>query len=373
VLAILAPGQGAQAPRQLCPWLDLDPVADRLRWWSAAVGVDLLDAGCDAPAETIRDTAVAQPLLVATGLIASEQLDLPFSPADRPQPHEPNGNPPGRLGDPRGPQLPPAHGRIGDDSPQFPSSCVVVAGHSVGELTAAVLNGTLTPEAALVLVGLRGREMAAASARRPTGMTAVVGGDPEVVTSHLAELGLTAANRNGAGQIVAAGTVEDLARLAENPPAGSRVRSLAVAGAFHTHHMEPAREALAQVMAGIRPGVPMYAQVSNADGAVVTDGAEMVRRLVAQVSAPVRWDLCMVTLRELGVTAVLELPPAGVLASIAKRELPGVTVLAIKSPADLPAARELVAEHARPDRDRPDRASPASSRPDDDALVGASS
>lgn len=332
MLAILAPGQGAQAPGQLRSWLDVDGVADRLRWWSAAVGVDLRHAGTDAPAETIRDTAIAQPLLVATGMVVAELLDLP-------------------------------------------SKGLVVAGHSVGELTAAALSGTLTPEAALVLVGLRGREMAAASARRPTGMTAVVGGDADVVTAHLGELALTAANRNGAGQIVAAGTVEDLARLAEDPPPGGRVRPLAVAGAFHTHHMESAREALADVASGIRAGAPALGQVSNADGALVADGAEMVRRIVAQVSAPVRWDLCLATLRELGVTAVIELPPAGVLTGIAKRELPGVALLPVKGPADLPAARDLIAEHTRSvAAGSGGPAAPGQTpRPDDDTLVGASS
>nr|MDT0666198.1 ACP S-malonyltransferase [Micromonospora sp. DSM 115978] len=175
---------------------------------------------------------------------------------------------------------------------------------------------------------------------------AVVGGEADVVVARIEELGLTAANRNGAGQVVAAGTVEDLARLAENPPTGGRVRPLQVAGAFHTHHMESARQALVEVAAGIRPGTPALGQLSNADGALVTDGTELVRRLVAQVSAPVRWDLCLARMRELGVTAVVELAPAGVLTGIAKRELPGVKLLAVKSPDDLTAARELIAEHA---------------------------
>ena len=189
MLAILAPGQGAQTPGQLRPWLALDGVEARLRWWSAAVGIDLLDAGCDAPAETIRDTAIAQPLIVANGLIAAEQLGLPLAEA----PAEPRA---------------------------------LVAGHSVGEITAAAVAGSLDAQSALVLVGLRGRAMAQASARTPTGMTAVLGGDPDEVTKALEALGLTAANRNGAGQIVAAGTLEDLARLADNPPPGTRLRQI---------------------------------------------------------------------------------------------------------------------------------------------------
>ncbi|OAA24711.1 (acyl-carrier-protein) S-malonyltransferase [Frankia sp. EI5c] len=310
MLAILAPGQGAQTPGQLRPWLELDGVQDRLRWWSTAVGLDLVEVGCDAPAETIRDTAVAQPLIVANGLLAAEQLGLlPATPAVAA-----GGN-------------------------------ALLAGHSVGEITAAAVTGSLTPEAALLLVGLRGRAMAEASARTPTGMTALLGGDPEEVAAAVEGLGLTAANRNGAGQIVAAGTLEDLARLAEAPPAGAKLRPLSVAGAFHTHHMAPARDALRAVAAGVTPGVPALGQLSNADGALVHDGADLVARLVTQVAAPVRWDLCLAAMREAGVTAVIELPPAGTLAGIARRELRGAKIVAVKTPADLDAARELIAEH----------------------------
>jgi [acyl-carrier-protein] S-malonyltransferase len=323
VLAILAPGQGAQAPGQLRPWLDLEPVSARLRWWSAAAGIDLVHAGTDAAAEAIRDTAVAQPLLVATGLVAADQLGL---------------------------------------LPSAPSAGLFVAGHSVGELTAAAVAGFLAPEAALVLVALRGRAMANACAESATGMTAMLGGDADAVTARLAELGLTAANRNGAGQVVAAGTVEQLEALAADPPPHVKLRPLAVAGAFHTRHMGSAREALTAVAPGVRPGRGTLGQVSNLDGAVVTDGADLVDRLVRQVAAPVRWDLCMATLREAGVDAVVELPPAGVLAGIARRELRGATILPIKSPADLPAARELVAAHAAaspdPPPDRADAGSP---------------
>ncbi|MBL7498196.1 ACP S-malonyltransferase [Frankia sp. CNm7] len=311
MLAILAPGQGAQTPGMLHPWLDLPGATARLRWFSAAAGLDLVELGTEAAAETIKDTAVAQPLIVATGLLAAEQLGLPA---------------PGAV----------------------PAGAPLVAGHSVGEITAAVLSGALPAETALVLVALRGRAMAEASARTPTGMSAVLGGDPEEVAAHLEGLGLTPANRNGAGQIVAAGDLDALAKLSGEPLAGTRVRPLAVAGAFHTHFMASARDTLAEVAPGVRAGTPRLGQVSNADGAVVTDGADMLGRLVGQVSAPVRWDLCMATLRELGVTAVIELPPAGTLVGIARRELPGVKALAVKSPADLAAARELLAEHLGP-------------------------
>jgi [acyl-carrier-protein] S-malonyltransferase len=307
VLAILAPGQGAQTPGMLRPWIELPGAAARLRWFSAAAGLDLVELGTEADADTIRDTAVAQPLIVVAGLLAAEQLGLPGA--------------------------------------AVAPGATLVAGHSVGEITAAVLSGALTPEAALVLVALRGRAMAAASAVTPTGMSALLGGDPDAVAGHLEGLGLTPANRNGAGQIVAAGDLGALAKLAEEPPPGARVRPLSVAGAFHTHYMASARDTLADVAPGVTPGTPALGQVSNADGAVVRDGAEVLARLVSQVAAPVRWDLCLATLRHLGVTAVIELPPAGTLAGIARRELPGVKILAVRSPDDLAAARDLVVEH----------------------------
>ncbi len=304
MFAILAPGQGAQTPGFLGPWLELPGPADRLRWWSAVTGVDLIAMGTSADAETIRDTAVAQPLLVAAGLAAAADLL--------------------QLG---------------------PEGVGVAAGHSVGELTAAVIAGALSPEAALVLVRERGQAMAAAARQETTGMTAVLGGDAAAVDSRLAELGLTAANRNAAGQVVAAGRADALARLAADPPAGARLRPLSVAGAFHTTFMAPAADRLAAVAAGAPVTDPRMHLLSNADGQVVATGAELVDRLVAQVAAPVRWDLCMATLGQLGVTAVVELPPAGTLTNLVKRALPGVETLALKTPADLPAARALLASH----------------------------
>ncbi|AEH10847.1 MULTISPECIES: ACP S-malonyltransferase [Protofrankia] len=331
MLAILAPGQGAQTPGQLKPWLEIGGVESRLRWWSAAVGIDLVDVGRDGSAETIRDTAVAQPLIVATGLVAAEQLSLP---------------------------------RTGN---------LLVAGHSVGEITASVLAGALDAESALVFVALRGRAMAEAAGRVPTGMTAVVGGDPDEVTEHLRRLDLTAANRNGAGQIVAAGSLEALARLAEEPPPRARLRPLSVAGAFHTHFMQPASDQLAGVAPGLRPRTPVVAQLSNADGNVIDNGPELVQHLADQVAAPVRWDLCLARMRDLGVTAIVELPPAGTLAGIAKRELTGVQILAVKTPDDLPAARELIAHHTdAPSGDDPDGGGdPAAGSSTAAGLVGA--
>jgi [acyl-carrier-protein] S-malonyltransferase len=307
VLVLVAPGQGAQTPGFLTPWLELPGVADRLREWSAAIDLDLVHYGTEADAERIRDTAVAQPLLVAAGLVSAQAL-LDGVPVD---------------------------------------SLGAVAGHSVGELTAAAIGEVLTPEAAMALVRIRGRAMAEAAAVTPTGMAAVIGGDPETVTAHLEKLGLTPANVNGSGQIVAAGTLEQLAALAEEKPEGARVvKALPVAGAFHTHHMAPAVDALAEAVEDVEAGDPRVPYVSNRDGRAVADGGEVVRRLVRQVAGPVRWDLCMETFREMGVTALIEVCPGGTLTGLAKRALPGVKTLALKTPEHLDAARELIAEHA---------------------------
>jgi [acyl-carrier-protein] S-malonyltransferase len=188
--------------------------------------------------------------------------------------------------------------------------------------------------------------MAAASAITPTGMSAVVGGEPDEVAAALQRHGLTAANANGAGQVVAAGTVEQLAALAADPPTRARVIPLQVAGAFHTHHMAPATGTLEGFARAIYTHDPRTRLLSNADGTVVHDGAEVLRRLVSQVGKPVRWDLCTETMRDLGVTGLIEIPPAGALANLAKRGMPGVEVVALKTPDDLPAARALVEEHA---------------------------
>jgi [acyl-carrier-protein] S-malonyltransferase len=304
VLAVLSPGQGAQKPGFLTPWLELPGAEARLRWWSALAGVDLVHLGTEADADEIRDTARTQPLLVAAALLAAEHL------------------------------------------PMYDVS--VVAGHSVGELGAAALGGVLTPEAAVTLAGVRGREMAAACALTPTGMSALLGGDADEVVAGIEALGLHPANRNGTGQIVAAGALDGLEKLAAEPPGGARVRALQVAGAFHTPFMAPAEKALSAVAAGITPTDPTKIVLSNLDGSAVNHGRELVQRLVRQVTAPVRWDLCMSTLADLGVTAVIELPPAGTLAGLVKRELKGTGVpeiVTLNTPADLAAARDLIARH----------------------------
>ncbi|MGA8117454.1 MAG: acyltransferase domain-containing protein [Actinocatenispora sp.] len=310
MLAILAPGQGSQKPGFLTPWLDLDGAEARLRWWSAAVGIDLVHLGTEADADEIRDTARTQPLLVAAGLIAAERLPLYDVP--------------------------------------------LVAGHSIGEVTAAAVAGALSPESAMVFAAVRGREMAAACALDSTGMSAMLGGESdEVVVAGIEAAGLTPANRNGAGQIVAAGALSDLEKLAAERPGGARVRALQVAGAFHTPYMASAEQALERLAGGIRAVDPARLLLSNADGAAVATGAELVRRLVRQVTSPVRWDLCMATLADLGVTAVLELPPAGVLSGLVKRQLRGDSapeIVTVNTPDDLPAARDLIARHGGPAR-----------------------
>ncbi|MFE9041305.1 ACP S-malonyltransferase [Streptomyces sp. NPDC007818] len=302
MLVLVAPGQGAQTPGFLTPWLELPGAADRLAAWSDAIGLDLVHYGTKADADDIRDTAVAQPLLVAAGLLSAAAL--------------------GRT---------------------VPGA---VAGHSVGEFTAAVFAGVLDDTAALKLVRARGLAMADAAAIAPTGMSALLGGDPEVTVPHLEKLGLTPANVNGAGQIVAAGTLEQLAALEADKPEGvRRVVPLKVAGAFHTHHMAPAVAALERAAQEVTPAEPAVAYVSNKDGQTVATGAEVLARLVGQVANPVRWDLCMETFQALGATALIEVCPGGTLTGIAKRALPGVATVALKTPDDLDAARTLVAEH----------------------------
>ena len=304
---IVAPGQGAQTPGFLSPWLEVETFADRLAWLSAVTDMDLVHYGTQADAETIRDTAVAQPLLVASGLLAA--LELFPHPAD-------------------------AFGRIG-----------AVAGHSVGELTAAAGARAITAEQAMVLVRERGKAMAAAAAATPTSMTAVLGGDREEVLAKLAEHGLTAANDNGPGQIVAAGTVDQLAAFADDAPAKARLTPLSVAGAFHTDHMAPAVDVLARLARSVSTHDPRTPVISNRDGKIVHDGRDVVRRIVAQVASPVRWDLCMETMLDLGVTGVLEMPPAGTLTGIAKRAMKGVETFALKTPDQLDEARIFCDKH----------------------------
>ncbi|MER1997010.1 MAG: ACP S-malonyltransferase [Arthrobacter sp.] len=306
MLAIVCPGQGSQTPGFLAPWLELPGVREHLEALSETAGLDLVAHGTVSDEETIKDTAVAQPLIVAAGLVAARQL------LDT-----------GAL-----------------------TAATVVAGHSVGEITASAVAGALTEDDALVFVRERANAMARAAAQVPTGMSAVLGGDPDDVARVLESFGLTAANANGGGQVVAAGTLEQLAELTANPPAKARVIPLKVAGAFHTTHMEPALSVLESLRPSLSPAEPLPTLLSNYDGAAVVSGDANLDSLIAQVSRPVRWDACMETMTTMGVTGILELPPAGTLTGLAKRGMRGVPSLALKSPEDLAAARAFVAEHS---------------------------
>jgi [acyl-carrier-protein] S-malonyltransferase len=303
VLAIVAPGQGAQTPGFLATWLEDQHLRDHLSIWSDEIELDLLRLGTTASAEEIRNTANAQPLIVAAGLLGLRAL---------------------------GPQL------------EF----AVTTGHSVGEITAAAIAHVFPSEIAMALVRERGLVMAVAASQSETGMYAVLGGDRSEVLAAIAAAGLVAANDNGAGQIVAAGDLISLAKLAENPPSGARIRALSVAGAFHTQYMQPALSHLSEFAESLPVKNPRAALISNRDGEVVNTGREVLDRIVNQIANPVRWDLCMQKMADLGVTAVLEVPPAGTLIGLIKRALPGIETLALKSPADLDAARELMARHS---------------------------
>jgi len=303
VLAILAPGQGSQSPGFLSSWLEDSSLLELLTSWAEAIQIDLVRLGTLADAEEIRATENAQPLIVAAGMLGARALGNPI---------------PG-----------------------------ITAGHSVGEITAAHIASVLTDHDALALVRERGQAMAVSAAQSATGMSALLGGDRDVIISALADIGLVAANENGAGQIVAAGPLAALELLASNPPAGARVRPLAVAGAFHTVAMAGAVSRVADFARDLKTSNPVSTILSNADGTVISAGEEVLTRIVNQIANPVRWDLCMETMKNLGVTAVIELPPAGTLIGLVKRALPGVETLAMKSPEDIDAALDLIARHAR--------------------------
>lgn len=306
MLALLAPGQGSQTPGMLSPWLELPGAADRLATWSQISGLDLARLGTTATAEEITDTAVTQPLVVAATLLAYEEL------AKRGLPD---------------------------------TAETLVAGHSVGEIAAYAIAGVISADDAVKLAATRGAEMAKACAVEPTGMAAVLGGDEAEVLARLESLDLVPANRNAAGQIVAAGAVAALEKLAEDPPAKARVRKLATAGAFHTHYMASALDGYAAAAASVTTSEPTATLLSNADGQPVTSAADAMEKLVSQLTKPVRWDVCTATMRDRFENAerpgIVEFPPAGTLAGIAKRELKGTPARAIKAPADLDGLDEL--------------------------------
>lgn len=306
MLVIVAPGQGAQTPGFLAPWLEEPTVAARLAWLSTVVGLDLGHLGTEADEDTIRDTSIAQPLLVGAALIAADQLGV---------------------------------------------TADAVAGHSVGELGAAVAAGVLSAEQAMVLVRERGAAMAQAAAVTPTGMTAVLGGDRDEVLAAIEAAGLTPANDNGPGQIVAAGTMEQLANFAEAAPKGARLRPLSVAGAFHSSHMAPAVDHVTRLAAAVSPQDATTDFITNSDGSVLTEGREVLDRIVGQIARPVRWDLCLEAMAAAGVTGFLELPPSGTLTGIAKRWFRtrdlDVETFALSAPDQLDDARAFCARHAK--------------------------
>ncbi len=300
MLALLFPGQGSQTPGMLAPWLN-DETKKIVATWSLHIDLDLERLGTTASADEIKDTANAQPLIVAAGLLGAQALAL--------------------------------------------NKFSVVAGHSVGEITAAGISGVLTPAHALELVRQRGIAMAKAASQFETGMAAVLGGERTEVLKSIKELDLVPANDNGAGQIVAAGSLPQIDKLVENPPAGSRVRALAVAGAFHTHYMQSAVSHVAGFVEKVSINEPTSQLLSNKDGSVVAGGKDAIERIVNQIANPVRWDLCMESLVQLGVTGAIEFPPAGTLVGLLKRTTPGIETFALKSPEDLTAAKEFAAKH----------------------------
>ena len=301
MIVVACPGQGSQTPGFLAPWLELDGVAEQLAAYSDAAEVDLIKHGTESDADTIRDTRIAQPLIVAASMVAAKQLVL-------------------------------RSGRRADGA----------AGHSVGELAALVGAGVISAEDAMRLVGIRGRAMADAAAQAATGMSAVLGGDADEVLALLDDLELAPANYNVAGQIVAAGSLESLAKLAESAPRGVRVMPLQVAGAFHTSYMGSAVDTLRAAVDDVVADDPTITLWSNRDGAVVTDGRDALDRIVTQVSSPVRWDLCMESMAQAGITGFIEVAPAGALVGLAKRGLKGVPNVAVKTPDDLDAAVALL-------------------------------
>ncbi|MGW8483864.1 ACP S-malonyltransferase [Microbacterium sp. NPDC055903] len=301
MIVVACPGQGSQTPGFLSPWLELDGVAERLAAFSAAADVDLIAHGTTSDADTIRDTRIAQPLIVAASIIAGDLL------TER-------------------------AGRRADG----------IAGHSVGEIAALVGSDVISAEDGMRIVGVRGRAMADAAAQTPTGMSAILGGDEDVVLAKVAELDLSPANYNGGGQLVVAGALPALEALAAEPVKGTRVIPLQVAGAFHTGYMSSAVETLRAAVDEISPADPTVTLWTNRDGSIVRDGATAIDLLVGQVASPVRWDLCMGSFAEHGVSGLIELAPAGALTGLAKRGLRGVPTVAVKTPDDLDAAVELL-------------------------------
>lgn len=304
MISVLCPGQGSQTPGFLAPWLEIPAFRDSIEHQQEVSGIDLIAHGTVSDAETIRDTAIAQPLIVAAGIATLATL---------------------------------LDGRDISDT-----KIRGIAGHSVGEITAAVGAEILAPGVAIKFVKERGEAMARAAAIETTSMAAILGGELPEIEGRLHELGLEPANYNGPGQIVAAGEVSAIGELQATPPSGTRVVPLQVAGAFHSRFMKPAQASLANYAANMSAEDPSIQIWSNQDGQAITSGAEFITRLVNQVAAPVRWDLCMQSMIAAGVTTVIEVAPAGTLSGIAKRSMPGVEIIAVKTPENLAAALSVI-------------------------------
>lgn len=307
MIVVVCPGQGAQTPGFLQPWLDIPIFREAIETMQHASGVDLLMHGTVSDADTIRDTAIAQPLIVGAGIASLKAL---------------------------------LSGRTAAES-----GISGVAGHSVGEVTAAFASGIFSESTAINFVNERGRAMAEAAAIEPSSMAAILGGDINEVEAHLLSLGLEPANYNGSGQIVAAGSANAIEALVLEPLAGTRVIPLQVAGAFHTRYMNSAVQTLRDYAKGIEANEPTISLWSNNGGSQISSGAAFVDLMVDQISSPVRWDLCMQAMVNHGVTALIELAPAGTLTGLAKRGMPGVETLAVKSPENIDAALSLIDNH----------------------------
>lgn len=307
MLAVVAPGQGSQTPGFLSPWMELAHFEERMKWLGIVADIDLIKHGTVSDDATIKDTAIAQPLIVGASLVSLLSVF--------PHPHE-------------------VYDRV-----------AIGAGHSVGEITAACATNVITAEQAMVFVRERGRAMATAAQMSDTGMIAVLGGDKETVIAELKRFDLTPANVNGAGQIVAAGTKAQMAAFTNNNTVGVKIIPLSVAGAFHSHHMDPAAKLLEYYSHAISTKDPRISLLSNVDGKTITSGVRFLSRLVRQVNNPVRWDLCMESMQQMGVTGMLELLPGGTLTGLAKRAMPKVETFAIRTPDDIPKALAFVAEH----------------------------
>lgn len=308
MIVVVCPGQGAQTPGFLTPWLEVPAFEKSLLAMQAATGIDLISHGTVSDADTIRDTAVAQPLIVAAGVATLGAL------------------------------------LSGKTAKEF--GIAGVAGHSVGEITAAVVAGVFDAETGIRFVNERGQAMAKAAALEATSMAAILGGEQQDIEAKLSTLELEPANYNGSGQIVAAGTAAAILELQANPVAGTRVIPLQVAGAFHTRFMKPAVETLRNYSTNLSIGNPKIKLWSNNGGREISSGSEFVELLVNQVSNPVRWDLCMAAMVKSGVTGIIELAPAGTLVGLAKRAMPGVEAVAVKTPENLDAALALINNHA---------------------------